>query len=117
MFDYYMAPGVLKTFRKEFKKFLTYGFEDLAGDECDDIVKVTEEAISYLQTINIDPEEFSETFKDVTSGIDKVAVIKTVDKAYERAYKATEKATYQAMEGLVHNLNTMHSRAGAQVSL
>lgn len=31
------------------------------------------------------------------------------------AMERTRKATYQAMEGLVHNLNTMHSRAGAQV--
>ncbi|MBS7174588.1 MAG: anaerobic ribonucleoside-triphosphate reductase, partial [Clostridiales bacterium] len=27
----------------------------------------------------------------------------------------TDRATYQAMEALVHNLNTMHSRAGAQI--
>lgn len=31
------------------------------------------------------------------------------------AWRWTEKETYQAMEALVHNLNTMHSRAGAQV--
>ena len=31
------------------------------------------------------------------------------------AVKETDRATYQAMEALVHNLNTMHSRAGAQM--
>lgn len=31
------------------------------------------------------------------------------------AYKKTVRDTYQAMEGFIHNLNTMHSRAGAQV--
>ena len=31
------------------------------------------------------------------------------------AYKETDATTYQAMEALVHNLNTMNSRAGAQV--
>ena len=31
------------------------------------------------------------------------------------AMDATVRDTYQAMEGLIHNLNTMHSRAGAQV--
>ena len=36
-------------------------------------------------------------------------------KAYDIAYKKTDKRTYQAMEAFVHNLNTMHSRAGAQV--
>ena len=29
--------------------------------------------------------------------------------------KETDRATFQAMEALVHNLNTMNSRAGAQV--
>ena len=33
----------------------------------------------------------------------------------EYALKKTIRDTYQAMEGLIHNLNTMHSRAGAQV--
>ena len=33
----------------------------------------------------------------------------------ERALPETDRATYQAMEALVHNLNTMHSRAGAQI--
>lgn len=31
------------------------------------------------------------------------------------AYHKTTRDTYQAMEGFIHNLNTMHSRAGAQV--
>lgn len=33
----------------------------------------------------------------------------------EYAMRKTRRDTYQAMEGLIHNLNTMHSRAGAQV--
>ena len=37
------------------------------------------------------------------------------DTAVETALAETDKATYQAMEALVHNLNTMNSRAGAQV--
>ena len=31
------------------------------------------------------------------------------------ALQKTKRDTYQAMEGFIHNLNTMHSRAGAQV--
>ena len=33
----------------------------------------------------------------------------------ENSVKETDRATYQAMEALIHNLNTMHSRAGAQI--
>ena len=35
--------------------------------------------------------------------------------AKDYAMEHTKRDTYQAMEGFVHNLNTMHSRAGAQV--
>lgn len=35
--------------------------------------------------------------------------------AGDYAIRKTKRDTYQAMEGFVHNLNTMHSRAGAQV--
>lgn len=35
--------------------------------------------------------------------------------AHEMAMESTKRDTYQAMEGFIHNLNTMHSRAGAQV--
>ena len=35
--------------------------------------------------------------------------------AVKNATKETYRSTFQAMEALVHNLNTMHSRAGAQV--
>ena len=34
--------------------------------------------------------------------------------AIRNAEKETDRATYQAMEALIHNLNTMNSRAGAQ---
>ena len=37
------------------------------------------------------------------------------DWSKKMAMEATKRDTYQAMEGFIHNLNTMHSRAGAQV--
>ena len=40
---------------------------------------------------------------------------RVLDFVREHAEKETDKATYQAMEALIHNLNTMNSRAGAQV--
>ena len=47
--------------------------------------------------------------------IDEELTVKIQEFAYREAYKETDRQTYQAMEGLIHNLNTMHSRAGAQV--
>ena len=40
---------------------------------------------------------------------------RAVDDVRRYTVKETERATYQAMEALIHNLNTMHSRAGAQI--
>ena len=47
--------------------------------------------------------------------IDEELARKIQDFAYNNAYKETDRQTYQSMEGFIHNLNTMHSRAGAQV--
>lgn len=45
----------------------------------------------------------------------KDAKISRTDWINQYAMRRTKRDTYQAMEGFVHNLNTMHSRAGAQV--
>ena len=43
-------------------------------------------------------------------------IIEKIQKfALKQAEVETDRATYQAMEALVHNLNTMNSRAGAQI--
>ena len=46
--------------------------------------------------------------------IDAALLKKILAFSSAHAYKETNRATYQAMEALVHNLNTMNSRAGAQ---
>ena len=113
-----MAPGVLKTFRKEFKKFLEYGYEDLINEYAMDPEdkKAIDEKATSVETIIFDVSEFShDLYEKVTYVEDELYWDNMVAKAYERAYNATNKATYQAMEGFIHNMNTMHSRAGAQV--
>lgn len=92
-FDYDMAEGV----RKTFKKTLAYECEILA-EEFDNTVL---EQINQFELENIDMT------KEYTPVI--------VNRMLKRVYKQTIKKTYQAMEALIHNLNTMHSRAGAQV--
>ena len=108
LFDYYLAPGVVKTFRKQFKTtlqdLLDYAdFTDLVA------MKSIEAEIKNIKTLNTPLETFEKFYKDNES-------LKRIFKmALEKAYKKTDKITYQAMEAFVHNLNTMHSRAGAQV--
>ena len=107
-FDYYMAPGVLKTFKKEFKQAL-YNLIDFEGfSEFVNFNKVIE-IIDKLESIEFNMALFDE----FTLKSKKLKEI--FDKAYDEAIAKTDRSTYQAMEAFIHNLNTMHSRAGAQV--
>lgn len=107
-FDYYMAPGVIKTFKKEFKQQI-YDLLDymdlLSFINMDRVVK----EIDKLTSIEFDIERFEPIYNNSAS-IKRLFV-----KSYEKALAKTNRQTYQAMEAFVHNLNTMHSRAGAQV--
>ena len=116
-FDYAMALGVRKTYKKELRKALERMLE-FEG------VKVNDDEFKYMFTkIEADNnieirmnDEFAkeEIYKALNQ---KYGLIngKTFDMAFHMAKDETYDATYQAMEALVHNLNTMHSRAGAQV--
>ncbi len=107
-FDYFMAPGVLMTFKKQFKQQLS-DFLDLEGLlEFISMDRVARE-IEKLESIEFDIEIFEPIYKDSDE------IKRLFKKAYEKAYAKTNRITFQAMEAFVHNLNTMHSRAGAQV--
>mgnify|MGYP004455980709 FL=1 len=107
-FDYYLAPGVLKTFKKQYKLAIEELLDYSGFDNFVNINKIHDK-IDKLDSIEFDLEYMDECAKDS----DKVREI--FSKAYDIAYKKTDRRTYQAMEAFVHNLNTMHSRAGAQV--
>jgi len=107
-FDYYLAPGVLKTFRKQLKQVI-YDLLDYSGFltfiNMDKIVK----ELDKIETIEFDIHDLDECAK----GSDEVKHIFEV--GAKKALQKTDRITYQAMEAFIHNLNTMHSRAGAQV--
>ena len=107
-FDFYMAPGVLKTYKKQFKQAV---YELLDFSDFINFVNMDkiEKEIDKLESIEFDINMFESFFK----GSEEVRKVFT--KAYEIALAKTDRQTYQAMEAFVHNLNTMHSRAGAQV--
>ena len=110
-FDYYMAPGVAKTFRTT---FLEYG--KLEGI-------VTPENIREIEETFNDRIAQGVTVLDRTTQLVIRSKVLAGDDGKEMCFvrvwlaamEKTRKATYQAMEALIHNLNTMNSRAGAQV--
>ena len=107
-FDFYMAPGVLKTFIKEYKQALYELLEFTDFISFVNMDKLSKE-VDKLNSIEVDLGIFSNFYKESKE------VRRIFEKAYDIALAKTDRATYQAMEAFVHNLNTMHSRAGAQV--
>ena len=105
-FEYGLAPGVAKTFIKELCLIL-----DLYNMESKDAVKAGLRA--YIEENESILDEKGLAF--VREILTQHAPALNIDFAVKKALEYTEKATYQAMEALVHNLNTMHSRAGAQI--
>jgi hypothetical protein len=113
LFDFYMAPGVLQTFKRHLKQqiYSMFDYEDLKEQlDIDKMSKIVErqEHINFdIDLYDLIPEGLSE---------DEISRIRrNLTKCYDRAYALTDRDTYQAMEALVANLNTMHSRCGAQV--
>lgn len=118
-FDYCMAPGVAKTFRKLYisnffkaAELLCPGYT-LSQDETKAIFNRMAEA-GLTPTIKM-TEKFCDALKaEFADKLPADVYEKCVEFAYQNALAETDKHTFQAMEALVHNLNTMHSRAGAQ---
>ena len=120
-FDYGMAEGVAKTYRKAFTRRLKDAVEDYLdlSDETAAVTAIIDSAEKATgETAKL---ESSEAYIAAVSeglakqyGISPEMAHKLLTRASIRAYKKTNRDTQQAMEGFVHNLNTMHSRAGAQ---
>lgn len=120
-FDYAMAEGVGKTYRKAFARRLRDAVEDyldLSDEEAEVgriIAQAEAESGSYAR-LESAPEYLDAVAKGLMHqySIPEASARKLLTRACVRAYNKTDRDTYQAMEGFVHNLNTMHSRAGAQ---
>ena len=119
-FDYSMAPGVKKTFRKQFRDNLAKALEVFGADENNEVdaqaltEKIEQQTGKWacLAGGNGYDEAMAAALGETLS---EEQVGKCMRFARKYAEKDTRRATYQAMEALVHNLNTMHSRAGAQI--
>ena len=120
-FDYGLAEGVYKTFKKLYANNMAKALELYEDIE---VLEQVKEMVSYVEEqtntklsmniekpyIELEKEELMNKFNIDSKVADKVQKF-----ALKEARKETDRNTYQAMEAFIHNLNTMHSRAGAQV--
>lgn len=119
-FDYGMANGIKKTFKKLYWKNvgkmldILYDVED-GADQARDIGQKIEEKHG-ISPILADDNGYKEQEREYLKELCKEEDIDRIQqRATKYANKEIRRATYQAMEAFVHNLNTMHSRAGAQI--
>ncbi|HEY8389581.1 MAG TPA: anaerobic ribonucleoside-triphosphate reductase, partial [Clostridia bacterium] len=119
-FDYGLAKGVAKTFRKTYIQNLYSALKLLANSditlsESEELLNEIENQ-SGIKTALKRNEEYAKAEKEVLKRYvnDESIINKIQDFVYNETVTQTDKATYKAMVALVHNLNTMHSRAGAQ---
>ncbi|WP_312070832.1 anaerobic ribonucleoside triphosphate reductase [Anaerotignum propionicum] len=117
-FDRGLAPGVAKTYKKRYRSNFTSFVEILAGPK---LSKAASEAFVQLEEKGLYPTldengqfDAAEEALLLKAGITPEIYHKVKEFAARKGTEETDKATYQAMESLLHNLNTMHSRAGAQ---
>lgn len=126
MFDYCMAPGVAKTYRKQYYKSLGYYFDAVLGMNIEDgrlLCREIEKRIPIKVSMTT-IDEFGRQLEMFLPRHQRENGFQKIDEqtaahahkfAAKAAWQETDSATYQAMEAFVHNLNTMNSRAGAQV--
>ncbi len=119
-FDYGLADGVRKTYRRLFKKHLAEAVDLLTSIEDDrafaeSTIAAVEAETGTMASISLD-EGFRASLvaKLSEAGIPDADVSTILAFTQKNAERDTDRTTFQAMEALVHNLNTMHSRAGAQ---
>ncbi|MBH9973865.1 anaerobic ribonucleoside triphosphate reductase [Commensalibacter sp. M0391] len=116
-FDYAMADGVKKTFRQEFWKVFSIFLQietQLGNVEIDVFQDQVEHRIGVIGLQFL--ESYGEKLYQLGNlGVDLEIIKKAYNFACKKALGTTERRTYQAMEAFIHNLNTMNSRAGAQV--
>ena len=126
MFDYCMAPGVAKTYRKQYYKALGYYFNAMLDMKLEDaslLCKKIEQSLPIKISMST-ADKFGKLLVDFLPKHQREHNYQEINEqttqmahkfAINTAWNETNTATYQAMEAFIHNLNTMNSRAGAQV--
>ena len=112
-FDRFMAPGVLKTFRKHVAD-MTLFLCDLRGVTGPDRATMKRLVAEHVPTIEPCDDAMGALFAALR-GTGMQIADEDIRRIWRQAYDATRKETHQAREGVLHHLNPLHSRGGTQV--
>lgn len=118
-FDYGMAPGVAKSYARLYKENMikavmllteVQGAEEKVKNICDEM------KIKYGLIPSLENDHYQKQEEELLLSLigDRELALKAQKFATRNSDVEIDRNTYQSMEALIHNLNTMHSRAGAQ---
>lgn len=118
-FDFDMAEGVKKTFRHRYRDNIHRALSLMAG--VTDSYEISRKLADKLENEKglfptlANDNGYQEAEAELLTAFADAATVKKIQSfAFKASVKETDRATYQSMEALIHNLNTMNSRAGAQ---
>lgn len=119
-FEYALAKGVKKTYKKHYIKNLAKALELLGEIEdaeavAKGVLKTLEETEGLSPVLGNDNGYHEKEAELLKRDYRNDLIEKAQAYALKYAEEETDRATYQAMEAFIHNINTMQSRAGAQV--
>ncbi|MBN7772576.1 anaerobic ribonucleoside triphosphate reductase [Clostridium aminobutyricum] len=119
-FDYGMSNGVRKTYKNLYwtnlGKVMNILYDiDNGVEKAKETGKGIEKEFNLCPNMLDDSEYKEKEAEFLAEIINPEDIQKLQQRAKKYADKEIRRATYQAMEAFVHNLNTMHSRAGAQI--
>lgn len=128
LFDWYLAPYVALTYVKTLAKYIKIRFDI----KKEDYLALRKTLIDYRNSCNrklvMNEESYKEMKELIVDFLDTVfnlgyedhcdlpaAQLAEIDRIFDEVYEDVDNEVYQAMEGFIHNMNTLHSRAGSQV--
>lgn len=118
-FDYAMADGIKKTYASRYTQNIARALSLIGGIEnefetAESIKKEILEKYNLIPNLANNNGYKEKEFDILLKYTDSETAEKVQAFAVKNAERETDRAAYQAMEALIHNLNTMNSRAGAQ---
>ena len=118
-FDYAMADGIKKTYKARYSQNIARALSLICGLENEqeiakNILNEISEKYDLIPILAGDNGYQEKEAELLSQYADAETIAKIQAFAIKNAEKETDRAAYQAMEALIHNLNTMNSRAGAQ---
>lgn len=117
--DHYLEKGVAKTLATEIAELCRLSYElrgHITSEEATQMAKeIRKTLFEYIQSNRFLKTDNGRVYAKMIVERYAPECVDNFDTIWDSAVRRVERRTQQAMESLVHNLNSLHARAGAQI--